>query len=327
MRCFFNYRNIYERGYPHPIMILYAMLAGALTLICVPGVSQFMKAHSVVGKDVHKSMTPEIPEMGGLSYIISLSIVFFMAWVLLDSPFYMAALSVMVITALIGAYDDLRGMNQSRKVLLSCSAGIPLLFLIEDTSIDFLIASVDFSWTYYVLVIIGVAACSNATNILAGFNGEEAGLGAVAAGSLGLCSMVLGREVPQVLLFSLCAALLAFLIFNKYPAYIFPGDIGTLPIGSLIAASVIIGKIELLGVIALLLPVTEFFLKMSVWFKGKTYGPTKVVKGRLVPPPYLSIANFLTKRLSLTEKTLVYMLWILGGICGAVAFSLSFLMK
>jgi UDP-N-acetylglucosamine--dolichyl-phosphate N-acetylglucosaminephosphotransferase len=308
-------------------MILYAVLACVLTVMCVPLISQFMKTHSIVGKDVHKPMTPQIPEMGGLSYIISLSIVCVIAWILLHSLLYLVALSVMVVAALIGAYDDLRGISQSRKVLLSCGAGIPLLFFIEDTTIDFIIVSVDFSWFYYVLVIIGVAACSNATNILAGFNGEEAGLGAIAAGSVGVCSMILGKEVPQLLLFSLCAALLAFLIFNKYPAYIFPGDIGTLPIGGLIAASVIIGKIELLGFSALLLPITEFFLKMGVWFKGKKYGPTKVVKGRLIPPPYLSIANFLTKRLILTEKILVYLLWILGGISGVVTFFLSFLMK
>ncbi|MBU7044002.1 MAG: hypothetical protein HXS47_10455 [Theionarchaea archaeon] len=308
-------------------MILYAALAFVLTLILVPTVSQYMKHHGIVGKDVHKSMEPDVPEMGGLSYIISLSIILFLAWLLLHSLLYVGILSVLILTALIGAYDDLKGLSQSVKVLLTALAGIPLLFFVEDTTIHLMVISLDVSWVYYILVLLGVAACSNATNILAGFNGEEAGLGAIAAGSLGVCSLILGREAPQLVLFSLCAALLAFLIFNAYPAYIFPGDIGTLPIGSLIAVCVIIGKYELLGIIALFLPITEFFVKMGVWFRGKEYGPTKVVKGRLIPPPYLSVANFLTKRLHLTEKTLVYILWILGGICGIITIILSFFIQ
>ncbi|MBU7032955.1 MAG: hypothetical protein HXS53_10520 [Theionarchaea archaeon] len=308
-------------------MILYVLLAFVLTLMLVPGISQFMKHHSITGKDVHKTLQPEIPEMGGLSYVSSLTVVLLMAFILLHSLLYVGALSVLMLTALIGAYDDLRGLHQFHKVVLTCSAGIPLLFFVEDTTIDFILISMDLSWAYYLLVPLGVAACSNATNILAGFNGEEAGLGAIAAGSLGMCSILLGREEPQLLLFSLSASLLAFLIFNKFPAYIFPGDIGTLPIGGLIAASVVLGKMELLGVIALLPPIIEFFLKMSVWFRGKEYGPTKVVKGRLIPPPYLSVANFFTKRFNLTEKVLVYILWTLGGLCGLTTLFLSLFMK
>jgi UDP-N-acetylglucosamine--dolichyl-phosphate N-acetylglucosaminephosphotransferase len=321
-----DHRNIYVYIHTDSGMILYVALAFVLTLMLVPGISQFMKRHSITGEDVHKSLKPEIPEMGGLSYVFSLSVVLFMAFILLHSPLYVGALSVLLLTALIGAYDDLRGLNQSHKVLYTCIAGIPLLFFVEDTTIDFFVVSLDFSWAYYFLVLMGVAACSNATNILAGFNGEEAGLGAIAAGSLGMCSIILGREEPQLLLFSLCASLLAFLIFNKFPAFIFPGDIGTLPIGGLIAASVVLGKMELLGVIALLPAIIEFFLKMGVWFKGKEYGPTQVVKGRLIPPPYLSVANFFTKRFNLTEKILVYMLWTLGGVCGLIVIFLSFVM-
>lgn len=308
-------------------MILYAVSAFVFTLIATPKIAQYMKAHKITGRDVHKPVSPEIPEMGGLSYILSLTLVFGLAYSLLDNPVYLSALAVVIFSALIGIYDDLKGLNQTKKLVLTFFVGIPLLFFVEDTSVDFIFFTLDFFWGYYVLVLLGVAACANATNILAGFNGEEAGIGAIASFCLGVCCIILGREVPQLLLFSLSGALLAFLIFNRYPAHIFPGDTGTLPIGALIAASVIIGEIEVLGVIALLPPITEFFLKLKTWFKGKEYGPTLVENGILHPPPYTSVANTLTRSFTLTEKTLVTMLWALGGFCGLMAISAAFLMK
>lgn len=307
-------------------MILYASLAFVITLIATPQIAQIMKRHTITGKDVHKPLQPEIPEMGGLSYIFSLTVVFSLAFLFLADIKFLAALSVLFLSALIGGYDDLKGLSQMKKFLLTLFVGIPLLFFIEDTSVHFLFFSVDFSWGYYVLVLLAVSACSNATNILAGFNGEEAGLGAIASFSLGICCILLTEKVPQLLLFSLCFSLLAFLIFNKYPAHIFPGDVGTLPIGALIAVSVIFGKIELLGFVALLPAITEFFLKVRIWFKGKEYGPTTVIKGRLYPPPYVSVANTLTRKVPLTEKTLVILLWALGGICGIISISAAFFM-
>ncbi|MBU7013672.1 MAG: hypothetical protein HXS52_04130 [Theionarchaea archaeon] len=308
-------------------MILYAGLAFVITLITTPWIAHFMKAHNITGKDVHKPIILDIPEMGGVSYVLSLTIVLGIAFILLGTPDYAAVTCVLLLSATLGAYDDLKGMSQVKKLALSMGLGVPLLFLTTDTTVDLVVWSVDFSWFYYVLVILGVCACSNATNILAGFNGEEAGMGAIAAFSLAVCCLILKREPSQLILGSLWLSLLAFLIFNKYPAHIFPGDTGTLPIGAVIASSVILGKIELLGVIALLPAITEFFLKVPIGFTGKSYGPTKVIKGRLHPPPYLSVANVLSRTVPLTEKTLVTLLWMLGGTCGIISVLVALLMR
>ncbi len=307
-------------------MILYAATAFVITLVMTPQVAQFMKVRKITGRDVHKPIQPEIPEMGGVSYLLSLTVVFGLASLLLREMKIAAILAVLLLTSLIGAYDDLKGLHQLKKLGLTIFAGLPLLFFVEDTSLDFIVFSVDFSYSYYVLVLLAVAACSNATNILAGFNGEEAGMGAIASFSLGVCALLLSRTVPQLILFSLCGALTAFLIFNRYPAHVFPGDVGTLSIGGLIASSVILGKMEILGFFALLPAITEFFLKLRIGFSGREYGPTKVIKGRLRPPPYMSVANVLTRTFPLTEKSLVMLLWTLGGICGITSMFLAFLM-
>ena len=260
-------------------MYLYAALAFVVTLLITPPIAQVMKTKTITGRDVHKPIQPEIPEMGGLSYICALTLVIGLAFIFLQKIQYLAALCVLLITAAIGAYDDVKGLHQTTKVVLTFVAGVPLLFFITDTSVDFVIHTIDFSWGYYLLVLLAVAACANATNILAGFNGEEAGLGAIASFFLGISCILQNTPVPQLLLFSLSLSLLAFLIFNKYPAHIFPGDVGTLPIGALIAVSVIFGKIELAGFIALLPAICEFFLKMKIKFTGKSTGLQKWLMG------------------------------------------------
>lgn len=318
--------NLYLAANWTGCMILYAGLAFIITLIATPKIAHFMKRHHITGKDIHKPLQPDIPEMGGVSYIFSLTFVYGLAFLLLQEPMIVAALSVGLLSALIGAFDDLKGLSQKKKLILTVFVGTPLLFFVEDTSINFIAFSVDFSWGYYILVLCGVAACTNATNILAGFNGEEAGLGVIAAFALGVCCIMLDNSIPLLLVFSLCGALAAFLIFNRYPAHIFPGDVGTLPIGALISAAVILGKIEVLGFLVLLPAIIEFFLKLRIWFKGKHYGPTKVIKGRLYPPSYASVANVVTRRLLLTERTLVIILWAIEGLCGLIAISAAFLM-
>ncbi|HII96032.1 MAG TPA: UDP-N-acetylglucosamine--dolichyl-phosphate N-acetylglucosaminephosphotransferase, partial [Candidatus Methanofastidiosum sp.] len=119
---------------------------------------------------------------------------------------------------------------------------------------------------------------------------------------------------------------LAFLIFNKYPAKIFPGDIGTLIVGAIIASFSIIKHIEIIGVILLLPQIMEFLFKSMKRFGGKKYGPTKVDnKGILYPQKYLSVANLLTSHFKLTEKSLVLIIWLIGAIFGIMAIIITYL--
>src|SRR3989344_2780262 len=56
-------------------------------------------------------------------------------------------------------------------------------------------------------------------------------------------------------------ALLAFFIFNKHPAHIFPGDTLTYPIGTIIAIIAILGNIEKFALILFIPYLIEGLLK------------------------------------------------------------------
>jgi UDP-N-acetylglucosamine--dolichyl-phosphate N-acetylglucosaminephosphotransferase len=113
----------------------------------------------------------------------------------------------------------------------------------------------------------------NGVNIYAGFNGLEAGLGAVSTFSLGVCALLYGSIESAVALFALGGGLLAFLRWNWFPARLFMGGTGTFLIGAVLASSVIAGSVKIVGVIALFPYIINFVLRASDRFRW-TVGET-----------------------------------------------------
>lgn len=107
---------------------------------------------------------------------------------------------------------------------------------------------------------------ANAVNMLAGFNGMEAGMGLVAMGSLAVIAASTHATTALVILLAGAGALLGVLFFNWYPAKILVGDVGTLSIGALIATAVIVGNFETAGVIVIIPYAIDFLFKAAHGF-------------------------------------------------------------
>ncbi len=158
-----------------------------------------------------------------------------------------AVLSTVLAIALIGLLDDLIGVHQGWKAVIPALAAIPLVVIEvgQKTMTLPFIGPINLGAFYsVVLVPVGVTGAANAFNMLAGFNGLEAGMGAVAIGALAVIAASLGEVTSLTLLLAALGALLTTLYFNWYPAKVFIGDVGTLTIGTVIAAAVILGKLR-----------------------------------------------------------------------------------
>ena len=306
-------------------MVIPALLSFLTTFLASSLWMGFAKRKGIMGIDVHKETKPRIPEMGGVAIFAgyafgSLAVFYAMN----DKRIVLSFLSVAMLF-FIGVIDDRKNLAQKHKFALSFAAGIPLLFFSHSTEISLIFFTIDFGLFYYFLVFAGIVAASNATNLLAGFNGEEAGCGIIATSSLVIASLFLHSAIVAAILLPMIGSLLAFFHFNRYPSRLFCGDSGSLIIGASIASSVIFGKMELLGAIAILPAIAEFFFKLPLRFSGKSYGATQVRSGILYPPPYLSVANLLTSHFKLTEKGLVSIIFFIQGIFGLIVVLLSIL--
>jgi len=93
-------------------------------------------------------------------------------------------------------------------------------------------------WLVFPLAVIAIVGTANAVNITDGMDGLAGGLSVIAIGAtaLFLPGAPAGEKAVAI---ALCGAVVAFLVFNRYPARIFMGDTGALAIGFGLAAMAI----------------------------------------------------------------------------------------
>jgi len=324
-----------------------ALVAFLVTLLLTPIVIKAAKARGMIGKDVHKKDKPEVAELGGLAIATGIIIAILFAiginsFATLSALFgvqqdgmiisLLAALSVILMIELVGFVDDIVGIRQHIKLLLPLAAALPLIALkvtaMETLAIPFIGALPIPSLVYLlILVPIGITAATNLTNTFAGFNGMEAGMGAVIAAILLVLGWHMGISIVMMLSAALLGSLAAFLIFNWYPSKIFPDDVGTLLIGCMIGVTVILGRIEVAGVIMLLPHIIDFvFFKIPNRLPQEVSQPwTSVLKdGKLYPPKKsVTFAQWLMVKFNgLTEKNLTLLLMGIEIVLGIIVLGI-----
>ncbi|WP_324736100.1 UDP-N-acetylglucosamine--dolichyl-phosphate N-acetylglucosaminephosphotransferase [Thermococcus sp. SY098] len=292
-----------------------AFIGLSLSLILTFYTANIMKKAGIVGKDIHKRDKPEIPEMGGIAILISLSVA--LTPVLTDN--LSTVLLVFLLFGVVGIIDDLTNLRQSHKVLLSLLVSLPLLSLKVSSGLNLLLFTINLKTLYYLFAVLFVTASANLVNMLAGFNGLEVGTSAIALLFLGLIT----SGDAQALAFVGFAVAIGFLWWNKYPARIFPGDTGTLSLGALIGLVGILGKAEMFAVILLVPHIIDFLLKTKIKFKGRPLGRTEILEdGTLKAPPYLSFLGLIMRAKRVKEYELVAIVWAIEAILGFVVLLL-----
>lgn len=180
---------------------------------------------------------------------------------------------------------------------------------------------VDFSPFFsYILALIWIVWIMNMINWSKGVDGQMPGITTVASLILGLLSLklTLNGDPTQakiaILAFITTGASFGLLIFNWYPARIFPGFSGSTILGFMIAVLAILSgaKLATAGLV-LLIPATDFvytFLRRILSGKSPVWGDRGHLHHRLLE------SGFTHQQISL--------FYILGSvILGAVALNLS----
>ena len=232
-----------------------------------------------------------------------------------------ALLSVILILGIVGLTDDLlgwknRGLSMRIRLILAAAASVPLVVINAGThimSVPFF-GAVNFGILYPLLLIpLAVVAVSTTYNFLAGFNGLEAGQGILVVGFLSFVAYA--TDSPWLAIVGLCmvGSLIGFYLFNKVPAKVFPGDIVTYSIGSLIVGMAILGNFEKIAFVVFIPYIIEVILKLRGGLRKHSFGiPTKT--GTLKEPydkiyglEHLAI-RVLNKFGTATEKKVTYLI-------------------
>jgi len=336
---------------------LSAAICFAATYLITPYFMRFFSGIELWATDVQKRLRPVIPLSGGIPVLFGFLLGFFAlvaadTFILrsqLDTKLLFAALLSMVLISFIGFFDDLNvrrqrmnissdavdfkvGLKQWQKPLLTLFAAIPLTVVGAGDSIVSLpfLGEINFGILFPLLVIpLAVVTVSNATNMLAGFNGLEAGLSAIALSTLGAYLSLLGRWEAAAIAFCVTASLLAFLRYNWIPARMFPGDSLTYLSGAAIVSVILLGNIERFSIIVFTPWIMEALLKLRGRFKVRSFG--NLQPNDTLMAPYrkiyslthvaMKIPQWLNLRQGFNERQVVILLLAMQIIVSAIAFT------
>jgi UDP-N-acetylmuramyl pentapeptide phosphotransferase/UDP-N-acetylglucosamine-1-phosphate transferase len=243
-----------------------SVVAFVVTYLTTPPLASWLKHRGILGIDVHKLNRPKLPAMCGVSIITGLAAGLF-SLELLDgpSPDIFAFLGTVVIAGVIGVVDDLRPLSSTLKPVLTALAGVPILVLgtFDPHPVFPLIGALRLTILYPVLIVFAIPVTANAVNMLDVFNGSLSGTLTIISLTLAAVLAVSGKTAAMSLAFALFGSLLAFYLFNRYPARVFGGDAGSLAVGAAVGALAVIGRIELVTVVALVPYVMNSFYGLA----------------------------------------------------------------
>lgn len=296
------------------------LIAFLVTFLAMPSLIRRLKNADIVGKDIHKLSKPEVAEMGGIGIIFGFAIAIMVGVYL--CPEWQSQLTitliVILLTGIIGMVDDLIMLSSKEKLILLWIAGLPIMWVTPP----------NVSIIYMLSIPVAVSVASNLTNMLAGLNGIETGLGIIALTSLTFSCIIMNKFDVAIISFSMLGALIAFLFFNKYPANVFPGDVGTLIIGACIAIIAFIGRVKIIALIVLLPNIIDGVLKFysAGVMERQNFKPTQVdEEGKLVAPQggFNSLIRSILKK-PMRENDVVHIIWVIGIVFGLIGILVAY---
>jgi phospho-N-acetylmuramoyl-pentapeptide-transferase len=194
------------------------------------------------GPDTHQ-VKAGTPTMGGLLIIAVIAAVTIAANLVERWSIGLPLLALACLTML-GALDDfgsLQGRPQhalTRRakfvafLAIGVGAAIGLYSFLELSNVNIPYhGGEDIGWLYLPVAIVVIVLTAGGVAVTDGLDGLVAGTAAIAYGAYGLIALDQGQEYLGIFCFTVAGALLGFLWHNSYPASMFMGDSGALPLG------------------------------------------------------------------------------------------------
>jgi len=313
-----------------------------IVLFLMPFWIRKAKQIGLLWDDMNKWKSKKVAGSGGLIVFVGfvLGVLLFIAYrvfYLKSNEFLIEILTALILISLlviIGLIDDLLGwqrggLSKRSRIIMIALASIPLMVINAGRAvISFpFIGQVDVGIIYPLIFIpLGIVGATTAFNMLAGFNGLEAGQGILLLLGLTIVSVYTGNPWLAIIALCMIAALLAFLYYNKHPAQVFPGDVLTYPLGGLIAIIAILGNFEKIAVFFFIPYIMEIILKSRGKLVKQSFGEPKrnysldLKYDKIYGLTHLSIYLFKKAGIKATENRVVYSILALQALIIIIGF-------
>jgi UDP-GlcNAc:undecaprenyl-phosphate/decaprenyl-phosphate GlcNAc-1-phosphate transferase len=205
-----------RKNHPHPTPLLggAAILLAVFATVYIPVLLFYFKGDALIAK---------ASLLSGYVYsskrLSSLGVIFAVAFGLMVT----------------GLIDDKKGMNPVVKLLVQVAAGSIMYFF--NFRVTLFIHSDVIS---YVMTTFWFVLMINSFNLLDNMDGLSAGIAFVISTLMFFVSCFFGNILVASFCVAIAGALGGFLVFNSHPARIFMGDAGSMVIGFLVAAVMVL---------------------------------------------------------------------------------------
>jgi phospho-N-acetylmuramoyl-pentapeptide-transferase len=237
------------------------VLAMSLALILYPNFIRTLrerKSRQVIQAELPESHQRKAgtPTGGGILFV-ALAVIAGLAAAAAGHPGALPSVAGLVAGGVVGVTDDLQklrrgaiGIPARLKLPIQVVLAVPVAWLATVSGAPQLFLPAT-PWLVFPLAVAAIVATANAVNITDGMDGLAGGLSFIAIAAIVLLLPGASAGEKAVAL-TLCGGLVAFLVFNRYPARVFMGDTGALAIGFALAAMAIQqGLLLLLPIVAL----------------------------------------------------------------------------
>lgn len=281
--------------------LLAGLLAFGLVVLLMPSFMRFYKLKKIGGQQMHADVKQHLekagtPTMGGTVFILVSLLVagIFGSVIFAGTPQFGALLGnllVLLIYGAIGFLDDFlkifkkinEGLTPKQKLALQIFGGL-VFYLVHvqpsgTDSLNVLGVELHLGIFYLAFLLFWLVGFSNAVNLTDGIDGLSSI--SVVISLLAYSVIAIQQKQLDVLLLNLTVvgSLLGFFVFNKKPAKVFMGDVGSLALGALLASIsitlrqewtlLLIGLVYVIETLSVMLQVTYFKYTKKKYGEGR----------------------------------------------------------
>ncbi|MBM7689504.1 phospho-N-acetylmuramoyl-pentapeptide-transferase [Enterococcus ureilyticus] len=270
------------------------------------------------------------PTMGGLVFLVASFITSLLVglWKQELTPSLLIILFILVLYGLLGFLDDFikvfkkrnLGLNSRQKLIGQIIGGLVFYFVyrsegLPDTLDLFGVVTLPLGIFYGVFVIFWLVGFSNAVNLTDGIDGLVAGLGTISFATYAIIAWKQQQFDVVIICLSVIGGLLGFFPYNRKPAKIFMGDVGSLALGGLLAAISIILRQEWTLLLIGLVYVCETASVILQVASFKLFGK-RIFK--------MSPIHHHFEMCGWSEWKIDIIFWLTGAICSAITLWIVF---
>lgn len=190
------------------------------------------------------------PTMGGLSFLAAAVItsLWYSVWTHQMSTSLLILVFVLLLYGIIGFLDDFiklakkqnEGLTSRQKFIAQVVVAIIFYVVYHmegyPSTLNFFGMELPLSIFYGLFVIFWLVGFSNAVNLTDGIDGLVSGLGTISFATYAIIAWKQQQYEVLIVCLAVMGGLVGFFPYNKKPAKIFMGDVGSLALGGLLAA-------------------------------------------------------------------------------------------